>query len=203
MATNPDKKVIQKYVALLCNAIQLFYMNDAEALFESKQRKTCERIKEKKNLNERTMVGCIYRYVWCLRHDRRYAELEQDVDIEYDRKTSDIGEFIEKGLIKCDEKDHCFCFDKCWQTIFQTWKGNSPDRSASDENRKGFHVGFRPDLIVHKRNSKLGQGNGLVAEFKKERGSHDKDLLFDIAKVRFCTCEKQEFRYLIGGLSNS
>jgi hypothetical protein len=56
---------------------------------------------------------------------------------------------------------------------------------------------FRPDLIIHKRNEEL---NGLVVEFKKQffAKTLNKNVLFDIAKLRACTCKQRNFKYEVG-----
>ncbi|MCR4827488.1 MAG: hypothetical protein K5882_11155 [Bacteroidales bacterium] len=202
----------EKYIELLCEALQMFYKNDAKALFRP------DDSAESKVVNEQAMAGCIYRYVWCLRHQSCYAELEPDVDTEYDRMKSKDGntmfdlkvKYVQKKIYPCPNSESCCCSKECWETICNY--DNDSDKKAAKDNAQnvndateGLDVSakpFRPDLIIHERNSAPGRGNGMIVEFKKDREEDDKDYLFDVAKVKFCSCDKQHFGYKIGVVVN-
>ena len=165
----------KKYIELLCEALQLFYKNDAKALFFDAM-----------PIGERAMVGCVYRYLWALRYSPHYDKLEPDVDIEYDRMQSDTT-YLSKALF-CDDT-RCNNSDSCWQAI----KRRIPVQNCScgEPIKK-----FIPDLIIHKRNAWEGKQNGLITEFKK-KGS---DSEWDKLKVQFCSCPKSNFKYMVGAL---
>ena len=65
------------YVRLLINALQQFYENDANDLFEGKV----------DSIGECTMVGCIRDYVKCGRDYVKCDSLIPNVDTEYNRRT--------------------------------------------------------------------------------------------------------------------
>jgi len=175
-----------EYIKLLTDALSLFYVNDAKDLFSDKI------------VHEQAMVGCIARYVWCLRKSRScFSSLLQDVDVEYDKvRGGDPKAFA--ALI--DHKESCSqYYSLCGGIICN---GEQIDDTCNDEKCKSYDLKnepkrFRPDLIVHKRNNNR---NGLVVEFKKcgkgERWLED--VKFDMAKLRACTCMKNDFKYDIG-----
>ena len=173
-----------KYIALLVNALSLFYKNDAKALFTGR------------HVHEQAMVGCISRYVWCLRKSRScFSSLLPDVDVEYDK--------VRGGVLKAfaaliDHKESCSqYYSLCGGIICNS---EQIDDTCNDEKCKSCELKneskrFRPDLIVHKRNEDL---NGLVVEFKKGGDGKLEDVRFDMAKLRACTCMKNDFKYDVG-----
>ena len=170
-----------KYIELLVKALQEFYVKDAKDLFKDKM------------VDERAMVGCIYRYMWCSLQRMKWDGIEHDIDIEYDRMNNKDGDAIRKTILCINKhKDDCkHEYEFCGKIIEDYNKKECND--CKDRQ-------FRPDIIVHRRMSELGEGNGLVVEFKKDRGekSNKKDDLFDMAKVMYCTCDKGDFRYKVG-----
>ena len=55
----------------------------------------------------------------------------------------------------------------------------------------------RPDFLIHKRGS--NEQNCLVVEFKKW-DSKPEDIQYDINKLKYFTCPKGEYKYLLGCL---
>lgn len=185
----------QGYINLLVGALQRFYQEDADAVFSESP------------VDERAMVGCVARYVWCDRHRAVFDNLEPDVDIEYNKWHKTEAELHDKEF----KKDPIYCTNKrcnqhadCWLVI----ENQKKERCAcplecKDDNCKK-HPKFRPDMIVHKRGSSEGMGNGMIVEFKKVKSSKDaiekklSEFAFDLAKIRFCTCEHRNFQYKTG-----
>ena len=64
-------------IMLLIGALVLFTRRDAGILFN-----------EKKDVDERAMVGCVYRYMFCARLLNVLESTQPDIDIEYDVDTS-------------------------------------------------------------------------------------------------------------------
>ena len=75
-------EVRQKYTQLLCDALKLFYENDAKALFNEPQKNADDAAEGKRIVNERAMVGCMYRYMWCLIQQEGNCIPVSDIDIE-------------------------------------------------------------------------------------------------------------------------
>ena len=168
-----------EYIKLLTDALSLFYENDAKDLFSDKI------------VHEQAMVGCIARYVWCLRKSRScFSSLLQDVDVEYDKvRGGDPKAFA--ALI--DHKESCSqYYSLCGDIICSDEHCDEKCKSCDLKNKSKR---FRPDLIVHKRNEDL---NGLVVEFKKGGDGKLEDVRFDMAKLRACTCMKNDFKYDVG-----
>lgn len=168
-----------KYIALLINALSLFYKNDAKVLFAGR------------HVHEQAMVGCISRYVWCLRKSRScFSSLLPDVDVEYDKVQESEPKAFD-ALI--DHIESCpEYYSLCGGTICND---KQVDDTCNDEKCKycewkNKSKRFRPDLIVHKRNEDL---NGLVVEFKKGGDGKLEDVRFDMAKLRACTCAQNGF----------
>lgn len=160
-----------KYIKLLVKAIELFYQNDAKELFGST-----------KDVDERAMVGCVYRYMWCMMQQPGESFSVPNIDIEYDRMGNNLDaikkytEMPSDRCKKCDRKKICYdvlksCMDR--------------------KNQKKTRYEFRPDIILHQRGT---SSNGLVVEFKKRRIGTK----LDIAKLSCCTCYDGEFKYDIG-----
>lgn len=159
---------------LLETALLIFYKCDAQALFG-----------HNKDIDERAMVGCIYRYMWCAIQCMPMHE-EIDIDIEYDRMSCGNAEGVKKQISVCGSKCAGCCHKgNCYDLI---------DKAINDHKTNKDSYEFRPDIIVHKRNTNQ---NYMVIEFKK-RGLRISRDAFDVAKVMLCTCKKQAFMYQIG-----
>ena len=175
-----DKKS-EKYIELLCKALQMFYKNDAKALFKSHA------------ADERAMVGCIYRYAWCLMHDQRFSDLGPDIDVEYDRMNSSEGDAVKKtiefGICK-ERKPGCPKQMICVDLI---------KKLCSKNNNQPEKYEFRPDIIIHRRHFNGSKDNGIDIEVKKD-GAEKKRKDLDKAKVMFCTCPKADFNYKVGAV---
>ena len=179
----------EKYRDLLCNALQLFYKNDADALFKEN---------DGKNVNECAMSGCVYRYMWCLMQQEDGFPVA-DIDIEYDRMVKNPQEYYEKELsCACKSKDgDKQCYAKCCQIII-----NKIETSLAKEGKKKnsdiIRKAVRPDIIVHNRNGEGIENNGLVVEFKKYDNNN---VAFDMAKLYYFTCpESKSLQYQLGAM---
>lgn len=155
------------YIELLTKAVQWFYKNDASYT---------------KDVDERAMVGCVYRYMWCILQQKVSFSVA-DIDIEYDRMGNSEDairkciEVPENSCKSCDRKKECYAVLK-----------SKIERKSRDK----IKYEFRPDIIVHQRGDLIK--NGLVIEFKKRsRGAK-----LDIAKLMYCTCENGAFKYDVG-----
>lgn len=181
--------MINKYIELLVEALELFYQNDAESLFAGRL------------AHEQTMVNCIARYIWRLMEREKSLGLVEDVDVEYDKiHSKDPKAFY--GIV--DHKKSCCknIYEFCGGVI--TDKINERDSKCKQCEkqdsckRRDNKYRFRPDLILHTRNS---DENWLVVEFKKMDDNVEKresEFKFDIAKLRACTCKQRNFKYEIG-----
>ena len=77
-----------KYLTILSEALKRFYVNDAKSLFGNN-----------KQIDERAMVGCIYRYMWnILEQQKSLVGQICDIDIEYDRMNGCHGDEIKKHM---------------------------------------------------------------------------------------------------------
>ena len=191
--------VCQLYVDLLVEALKLFYKNDADELFKGDP------------VDERAMVGCIARYVWRVKQGEKFKDLNTHVDVEYNKMYQpNIGVWVKafEQVADCMHAEEggkkCLRYEKCGQMIQAriNEKCNYSFECRDVDCTKHFYR-FRPDLIVHERSVPGCEGgNGLIVEFKKEQKSErneDKEAIaFDLAKVRYCTCLKREFRYKVG-----
>lgn len=168
-------------IRLLIFGIKKFYKQDAEALFGHGD---CP-----KHIDERAMVGCIYRYMY-QRHSKRCVRFPH-VDIEYNRMMK-LMEGMEDAEIK-KEIDPCDTCDKtddkqdciARKDVFQKWMKELKSKKDSK--------GIRPDIVVHERN---GSNNGLIVEFKKLKG----DVSYDVQKVRYATCHSSPLHYIVGAV---
>ena len=186
------------YVCLLVNALQRFYDKDAEDLFKG----------EDDSIGECAMVGCISRYVWCGRNCGKYDYLLPDVDIEYNKDHKPDSEVAEKILVaptECwEDPQHknCGAYEKCWKEIDDYKK----ERCNRHQKCKGANCEkppykIRPDLIIHSRGPSSDENNGMIVEFKKcEVSKYEKteEIAFDLAKIRYCTCEFAHYKYKVG-----
>ena len=205
----PDK-IQEPYINLLCRALQLFYENDAKAMFDKPQAKTKLEAGGKgekiKIVNERAMAGCVYRYMWCMMHQKISDIPASDIDIEYDRMIKDESEYYEKEIacecerVNCSKRSHCIkvIVDEIQQ---RRGLGNSEDGGVVAKD--GIRAAVRPDIIVHNRNKNGLTNNGLIVEFKKEREKLcADDIKFDIAKLYYFTCQDEctKFHYKVGAM---
>ena len=162
----------EDYIELLVGALHEFYVQDAKELFKSKM------------VDERAMVGCIYRYMWC-----RIVQnhMDCDIDIEYDRMQGNDGTACRKCIdgmpVKCRAEQ---CKLNCDITLFK-----------QKDRPEDYKYNFRPDIIIHHRNMNGQDDNIMVVEVKKF--SADEELCnFDRAKVSWCTCTKGCLKYRVG-----
>ena len=185
MATKDAKDVLKNLdaesknlIKLLIFGIKKFYGQDAEALFGHGD---CPM-----HIDERAMVGCIYRYAWCC---IKQKGLDYDIDIEYDRMYGRNEGLVKKSIDLATECGTDSCRRECLllikNMIEKKWK------------RKNRLYSIRPDLIIHKRNSSVGQDNYLVVEFKKVPVDKSDDK-FDRAKIRWNCCRSSLLRYKVG-----
>lgn len=170
----------ESYVNLLVESLMRFYQEDARDLFTSGIV-----MGEQSAVDERTMVGCISHHMRNLIRKDEYLTLEPNVDIEYDRMFADEQGRIKKSIdfSMCDPA--CPQYSKCAVILKE---------KLSDDRRE---KSIRPDIIVHRRNSDSGMGNGMIVEFKKGKpGEFQSD--YDMAKITACICPKGRFHYLVG-----
>ena len=199
-------EVQQKYTQLLCDALQLFYKNDAKLLFNEPQENadyTAEKKEGKRIVNERAMVGCVYRYMWCLMQQAGSCVPVSDIDIEHDRMVKDDLEYYEKEIsCECAQLQavgRCERYGECIKVIVdKIHADNNGDDSMSVAIRKAV----RPDIIVHNRNEGGVKNNGLVVEFKKDcKGISNSDIAFDVAKLYYFTCPQSKWlQYKLGAM---
>lgn len=187
-----DKEKADKYVDLLVEALTLFYIHDAGDLWTSRK------------ADERAMVGCIDRHAWCCHKRPEYSSLLPHIDIEYDK----MAKFGESGIVRkaFERSIDCLTFFKCKR--YKSCGKIIRNKMCKEDHAVGRKYKscvfreqyyFRPDMIIHKRNTPLDEGNGLVVEFKS-KDKRKPGLEFDVARVKFCTCMKQSFRYFVGAV---
>lgn len=188
MATKDAKDVLKNLdaeskdlIKLLIFGIKKFYEQDAEALFGHGD---CP-----KHIDERAMVGCIYRYMY-QRNSKRCVRFPH-VDIEYNRMMKLMegmeDEEIKKEIDPCDICDKTDDKQDCvaMKDVFQKWM----EELKSKKDNKGI----RPDVIIHERNK---SNNGLIVEFKKLNGN----VSYDVQKVRYATCHRSPLHYIVGAV---
>ena len=148
-------------IEVLARALCWFYAADAKSLLNDD------------SVDERAIVGCIARYAWLIRQERKYLNLPQDVDIEYNKMHVNEDDPIDKVFVineDCERNEHR-CFEYCGKVIKARIEESQKKPIKCDVNgKKKWKCHFRPDLIIHKRGSSAGFDNGLVVEFKKEEG---------------------------------
>ena len=206
-------EVQEKYKRLLCKALQLFYVNDAKALFNEPQENAGdgeERKGWKRIVNERAMAGCVYRYMWCLMQQAGDSVPVSDIDIEYDRMVKDGLLYYQKELFcecgKANEKGQCKIHAKCFQVIYnETQRKRKANGNVNDGNEALANIirkAIRPDIILHNRNVGGVENNGLVVEFKKEYNELNNDAIaFDMAKLYYFTCpQSKSLQYKLGAM---
>lgn len=162
---------------LLIGALVMFSRNDAVELFNSQ-----------KDVNERAMAGCVYRYMYCAHILNFCKATYPNIDIEYDRIKIDQENFGPKVLSLCQNNS---CEEelkkKCTQFIYRKKRcclcGNCDKRVI-------------PDLIIYKRNSDLGKGNGMIVEFKRYKVNDSVDNI----KITYATCEFGALKYKLGAV---
>ena len=166
------------YIKILINALQRFYSIDAKHFFV-----------EEKTIDERTMVGCVYRYMWC--QLEQIADSIADIDIEYNRKPSDYeGKDREKGIVLCEaaqQSNRCPHSKSCREIL---------RKEMLAKKKETDKLSFRPDIIIHVRNH---MQNFMHIELKKcsRDGTrlNKSAVVFDMAKVRYSTCQKVGYKY--------
>ena len=167
------------YVKSLLAGLVAFTANDADKLFD-----------EQKDVDERAMVGCIYRYMYLIMLFKLCDMGLPDIDIEYDRMRGAGAELCKKGFTSCNVTG-------CDLTKRKVCEEFILGQSGSLSKCKGCGRSVRPDLVIHERNSNPGLGNGLVAEFKREKAQ---EMSVDLAKIQYFTCENGVLKYLIGAV---
>ena len=165
-------------IKLLIGSLLLFTIRDAHELFG-----------EQKDVDERAMVGCVYRYMYCARLMNVCDSTQPHIDIEYDRMCVDYKKFGQKVFVQCSsQKETCAEAQrsKCHDFVS---RGKWCRICNQCEKR------VRPDLIIHKRNSDFGAGNGMIVEFKRKK---DDDL--DNTKITYSTCNYGTLKYTLGAV---
>lgn len=164
-------------IMLLIGALMLFTRNDAEVLFN-----------EGKDVNERSMAGCVYRYMYCACLMNVFDSTQPDIDIEYDRMRVEGKGLIPKYFALCvTPKDGCKGQQEKLCKDFIENQGKACDKCQQFEKR------IRPDLIIHKRDSELGSGNGMIVEFKRYKVDGCDDV-----KIAYSTCLRGTLKYKVG-----
>ncbi len=180
-----ESKQVHLLAIRLIAAIWRFYKKDARSLFGTKV------------VDERAMVGCIYRYVWNEHKARAWSV--QDIDIEYDRMEDD--ELLDKQKsIRGIVLEKCIRMEKCDQLLHCAIKLATGMKSITSD---GLRRMFRPDLVIHNRGNIGIANNGLIVEFKKEKekGVNPEDAKLDHAKLLFTTCHQAGcMQYKLGAL---
>ena len=185
---NDEPVIVNMCVDLLWKSIQRFYQEDAPLLFGSKI------------VDERALVGCVYRYMWCA---LKPLKSTFDIDIEYDRVTDEEEGSDEESRhvnrvkridsaavnqcrhLKCDKIDVC---------------ANCLIKKMNKKIARKDYLGLRPDIIVHRRGKPGCENNAIWVEFKKMGGDYS-DALFDQAKAMFNSCNKHKgLHYQIGAM---
>lgn len=181
----------EQYKNLLCEALELFYKNDANELFKENDGKNASE-GQREIVNERAMSGCVYRYMWYLMQQKEDFTF-LDIDIEYDRMVKDdLGYYVKSLPHKCNGKRHKQCTKKCCEVIGKSIE--QENENDADSIRKAV----RPDIIVHNRNKSCIENNGLVVEFKKYNNNK---VDFDMAKLYYFTCpESESLQYQLGAM---
>ena len=126
---------MNKYLQVLIDGIKEFYRRDADMLFNGKP------------IDERAMVGCIYRYMWC---EIARKGINCDIDIEYDRMRGRNGEFARKSIDLAKDCGTDSCRRHCLLLI--------AEKVEKRKTKKNELYSIRPDIILHKRNS-IGKDN--------------------------------------------
>jgi len=179
---------------LLECAIRLFYKYDASDLWGGVHA-----------IDERAMVGCVYRYMYCFVMSGLCPLECSDIDIEYDRMNGENGDEIRKCLgVLPSRCEQCFIVDDCMALIKKVRERQSKKRCCGDVGMRdecnvceNACYRIRPDIIVHKRKS---DRNGLVVEFKKKCEGRDVKAResFDKAKLRASVCSFNCLKYQLG-----
>lgn len=154
-----------------------FYVLDVEELFDDFV------------VDERAMVGCIYRYMYCAMRRSMGVVNYPDIDCEYNRMTIEYKRQVEKSMHPC-ERPNCCHAEKCYQLV-----ENERRRLSKCKDKDGNECLFRPDIILHRRNA---EHNGLIIEVKKATERDLRRVALDHAKVRYCTCGAGMFGYGLG-----
>lgn len=176
-----DKKNL---IIILMRGVEKFYQKDAAQLFSLLG---TEKYDNGKDIDERAMVGCIYRYM----HEALEFKKNRfpHIDIEYNRMQRINGDEVDKLIVLCSGCENrdakkgdmsCYMYAK---KLKNEIKGNTSNKDIS----------IRPDIIIHERNT---SNNGLMIEFKKLNGS----INYDNVKVCYATCQTSPLHYLVGAV---
>ena len=172
-----DDKELDGFLQVLLYGLVKFYAHDATELFEGYA------------VDERAMVGCIYRYMYCAMEKGLCVENYPDIDSEYNRMMLEYERWVEKSMRPCEQPD-CPHAKECYWLVEKERKRLSKCKDKCEDA-----CVFRPDIILHRRNT---QQNGLIVEVKKSSERDKRRLLVDHAKVRYCSCAEGVFHYRIG-----
>ncbi len=164
-------------IMLLIGALILFTRNDAALLFN-----------EKKDVDERSMAGCVYRYMYCACLMDVFESTQPDIDIEYDRMRVVGKDFVPKYFTICARPEK-----RCEEHQYEACKCFIKDHAKTCGKCKQFEKRIRPDLIIHRRDSEPGSDNGLIVEFKR----HKVDGCDDV-KLVYSTCSHGTLKYEVG-----
>lgn len=188
------KNAISSFGLLLCEAISLFYRKDANKLFAY-------------DVDEWAMVGCVYRYMWCLMQSSR-AMKSFDIDVEYNRMAhpQQQGDDASKSKGKRLDKIKAITRNAVekWQESEETMSERyvcAILRRMEEKTYDNSSLNLRPDIIVHRRGqNRTSSDNKLWVEFKKN-GAKKEDAFFDQAKVMFNTSYmEKDFHYQLGAI---
>lgn len=165
-------------IILLIGALVLFTRKDADTLFN-----------KSKDVDERAMVGCVYRYMFCAHLMNVLEATQPDIDIEYDRMRVVGKELVPKYFTPCvNPKEQCKRQQNKACNCFIKDHGKLCDKCQQYEKR------IRPDLIIHKRDSEPGCDNDMIVEFKR----YDQEVGWDDIKITYSTCTRGMLKYKIG-----
>ena len=165
-------------IMLLIGALVLFTRRDAGILFN-----------EKKDVDERAMVGCVYRYMFCARLLNVLESTQPDIDIEYDRMRVVGKGLVPKYFALCAEPN-----ESCKEHQYESCRDFIENHGKICDKCQQYEKRIRPDLIIHRRNSEPGSDNGMIAEFKR----HDRGEGCDDMKILYSTCTRGTLKYKIG-----
>jgi hypothetical protein len=128
--------------------IRKFYENDSDFLFSQK-------VIKGKDIDERAMVGCIYRYMYKELNNSFYPH----IDIEYNRMQRLNKDEVDKSIDLCGG---CPNKEKKGGGLICYEYAKILRKKMEDDLDK--EIPMRPDIIIHKRNT---GNNGLIVDFKK------------------------------------
>jgi hypothetical protein len=157
--------------------IRKFYENDSMFLFS-------QEVMKGKDIDERAMVGCIYRYM----HKELNISFYPHIDIEYNRMQRLNKYEVDKSIDLCGR-----CPNKEKKGGGVTCYDHAKTLREKIEKDQDKEISMRPDIIIHERNT---AHNGLIVEFKKL----GKDIEYDRIKVAYATCKYSPLHYIVGAV---